>query len=79
MTRRSLLTLAFGRANSVDEFCERLLAHEKHYDPLIRKAFGCRPTGDMTPENCSTARRELSYGDFMRARKAAARLYGFKG
>ena len=48
---------------------------EHPHDRFVRKLFGCPAAGPLTDDVCRPARGIVSYGDFMAARKRAAKLY----
>lgn len=86
MLRRGFITvvLLFGGAQgtgrsqqymSRDELLARVVAFEKHHDRFVRKLIGCPSTGPLDETTCRPARGIISYGDFLNARHAAAKLY----
>lgn len=55
-----------------------VVAFEKPHDKFVRQLFGCQPEGMITPDTCNPNLGTINYGEFSRARKAAARLYDLK-
>lgn len=58
-----------------DDLVSRVYAFEKHHDRFVRKLVGCPLKGPLDDSVCRPSRGIISYGDFLNARHAAAKLY----
>jgi hypothetical protein len=67
-----------GPAYDIDDLKVRVLSFEERHDKFVRKLFGCPETGIIVPSDCRPAHGIVSYGDFISARKRAAKLYSLE-
>lgn len=81
--RRGLLVLGLlmvsAQASLDYEFAYKIIKYEKHWDPFVRKYFGCQLTGPTTVETCKPSTSELDYANFRKACEAAKELYRLTG
>lgn len=79
MTRRRFFLNPFRRAGwIVDEHMEAIIAFERQWDPYVRTLLGCPDEGLMTTETCDGERSQRDYARFLKARKAAAKLFDLR-
>ncbi len=55
-----------------------ILAFEKHWTPFLYKLAGCEQTKTFERPVCAPSKRELDRVLFLKARKAAAKLFDLK-
>lgn len=74
-----LLLAAFAiPANTFDEPQVRALAFEKHWDPYVRRLFGCAAAGDTNLTSCRIRQGSIDYREYASARDAAKLLFDLK-
>jgi hypothetical protein len=80
MTRRYLISRPFRNASgwTSDDHTREVLEFEKHWDPYVRRLFGCALTGPFDETNCSPGAQERDVKSYMRARRAAMRVFDLK-
>jgi len=55
-----------------------ILAFEKHWTPFLYKLAGCEQTRTFEKPVCRDEKREMDTALFLKARKAAAKLFSLK-
>jgi len=55
-----------------------VLAFEKHWTPFLYKLAGCEQNRTFAPPVCDKSKREMDTVLFLKARKAAAKLFDLK-
>jgi hypothetical protein len=70
-----LLVAVCARPVDEAEFRRRALVFEKHWDPFIRRLFGCELEGPTTAETCRPALGQVDRREYERARNAAKKLF----
>ena len=68
-----LLTCAYA-GHGTDDLGLRLARFHTHYDPFMRKYFGC-PTGAHELTECNPHMSAIDYREFREACRAAVRLF----
>lgn len=61
---------------TIQEFAQRIIAHERYYDPFVREVFGCKtdPSIPIAKENCQDT-PHINVSNYIQARKRAMVLY----
>lgn len=59
-----------------DEFTQKIIDFEEHWNPFILKYAGCKDMEKgINPENCDFSKSQTSFDDWKKAREAAKKLF----
>ncbi len=74
MTRRAFVIKLSG-GSTYDDLRLSVIEFEKHWDRFVRRLFGCRPDGEISPDTCKPAEGSIDYAAFSAVRKVARKLF----
>ena len=73
-----ILYLAQITSASQADMVPDIIEFEKHWTPFLYKLTGCAMTRTFEPPVCDKAKREIDHVLFLKARKAATKLFDLR-
>jgi len=86
MTRTLIMFLIFSTPFSIkadinmitDHFVQEVLGFEKHWNPFIRKLFGCPLDGPTDAATCQPKLGTYDFAEFKKSKNVAKKLFELK-